>query len=61
MIKIRPGSPAASLVASIFAERHSSKPALSVKLRRGLTTDLPVRFRRPLIQRQAMRASGANG
>jgi hypothetical protein len=61
MIKIRAGSPAASLVASIIADRQASKPSRSVKKRRGLTTDLPARFRRPLIQRQAMPAIEANG
>jgi hypothetical protein len=61
MIKIRAGSTAASLVASIIADRQASKPSRSVKKRRGLTIDLPARFRRPLIQRQAMSASEANG
>jgi hypothetical protein len=57
MITIRLGSPAASLVASIIAHRHSSKTTRSVKM----TTELPARFRRPLTQRQGMRAIGANG
>jgi hypothetical protein len=61
MITIRPGSPAALLVASIIADRHASKPSRSAKMSRGLTPDLPARFRRPLIQRQAMRAIEANG
>jgi hypothetical protein len=66
MIMIRPGSPAALLVASIVADRHASKPSRSlpsrsVKRRQGLTTELPARFRRPLIQRQAMRANETNG
>jgi hypothetical protein len=60
MITIRPGSPAALLVASTIADRHASKPSRSVKKIRGLTTDLPARLRRPLIQRQAMCANGAN-
>jgi hypothetical protein len=60
MITIRPGSPAALLVALIVAEREESKPSGSVKKRLGLTAELPARFRRPLIQRQAMRASEAN-
>jgi hypothetical protein len=60
MITIRPGSPAALLVASIIADRHASKPSRSVKLRQGLTTELPARFRRPLINRAAMRASAAD-
>ena len=61
MITIRPGSPAASLVASIMAQRQASKPSPYVKPRRGLTTDLPARFRRPIISRQAVRASAVNG
>jgi hypothetical protein len=60
MIKILSGSHAASLVASIAADRHASKPSRSVKLRQGLTAELPVRFRRPIIDRQALRASEAN-
>ena len=56
MITIRPGSPAASLVASIMAERLASKPSCYVKPRRGLTPDLPARVRRPIIIRQAQRA-----
>jgi hypothetical protein len=61
MINVRPGSHAASLVASIMAQRQASKTSLSVKPRKGLTTDLPAQFRRPIIMRQAMRASAANG
>jgi hypothetical protein len=60
MITIRPGSPAALLVASIVAERLATKPSPSVRKRRGLKTELPGRFRRPLINRQAMRAGEAN-
>ena len=60
MITIRPGSPAALLVASIVAERHATKPSHFVRKRRGLTTELPGRFRRPLIERQGIRASEAN-
>jgi hypothetical protein len=60
MITIRPGSPAALLVASIIAEREESKPSRSVKKRHGLTTELPGRFRRPIINRQAMRAGEAD-
>ncbi len=60
MITIRPGSPAALLVASIVAERLATKPARSVKKRRGLTTELPARFRRPLIRRRAVHASEAH-
>jgi hypothetical protein len=61
MITIRPGSPAASLVASITAQRQLSKPSPCVKARRGLTTELPTRFRRPLIMRQAVAKSAATG
>jgi hypothetical protein len=61
MITIRPGSPAESLVASIMAQRQASKPSPCVKSKRGLTPELPARFRRPLINRQAMAASAANG
>jgi hypothetical protein len=61
MIRILSGSPAASLVASIIADRLATKPSRSVKKRRGLTTELPDRFRRPLIKRQAICASVANG
>ena len=57
MITIRPGSHAASLVASIMAERQASKPSRYVKPRRGLTTDLPAPFRRPIIIRHAQRAN----
>ena len=60
MITIRPGSPAALLIASIVADRPASKPSHSVTNRRGLTTELPARFRRPLIRRQGMLASEAN-
>jgi hypothetical protein len=57
MIRIRPGTHAASLVASIMVERQASKPSDYVKLRRGLTTDMPVRIRRPIIIRQTQRAN----
>jgi hypothetical protein len=60
MITIRPGSPAALLVASIIADRHATKPSRPVKERQGLTAELPARFRRPLINREAMRASEAH-
>ncbi len=56
MIKVRPGSHAATLVASIMAERQASKPSGYVKPRRGLTTDLPVRIRRPIIIRHTQHA-----
>ena len=56
MIKIRPGSHAALLVALIKAERQTFKPSRSTKPRRALTTDLPVPLRRPIIIRQAQRA-----
>ena len=60
MIKIRPGSHAAMLVASIMAERQASKPSLYVKLRTGLTTDLPVPLRRPIIIRRAQSANATD-
>ena len=60
MITIRPGSPAASLVASIMAQRQVSKPSPCVEPKRGLTPELPARFRRPIIIRQAWQASAAN-
>ena len=53
MITVRPGSHAASLVASIMAERQASKSSGDVRPSRGLTTDLPVRIRRPIIIRRA--------
>jgi hypothetical protein len=56
MVKIRPGSHAASLVASIMAEREAATTSSFVKPRRGLTTDLPVPLRRPIIIRQAQGA-----
>jgi hypothetical protein len=61
MITIRPGSPAASLVASILAQRQASKLSPCVRPIRGLTTELPARFRRPIVIRQAVRASAVNG
>jgi hypothetical protein len=60
MITIRPGSPAAVLVASIVAERLATTPSHSVRKKRGLSTELPGRFRRPLIRRRTMHASEAN-
>jgi hypothetical protein len=60
MITIRPGSPAALLVASIIADRHATRPPRPVTKRQGVTAELPVRFRRPIINRQALRASEAN-
>ena len=61
MIRIRPGSPAASLVASILAERQASKPSGYVKPRRVLTPDPPSSFRRPIIIRHAQRAERCTG
>jgi hypothetical protein len=60
MITVRPGSPAASLVASIMAQRQASERSSGVSAKRGLTTDLPVQFRRPLIKRQDV-CGNANG
>ncbi len=56
MITVCPGSHTASLVASSLAERRASKPSRDVKPRQGLTTELPARFRRPIIMRCAQRA-----
>ena len=55
MIHYSPGSHAASLVASIMAQRQDSQPSGHVKQREGLTPDLPARFRRPIIMRHAHR------
>jgi hypothetical protein len=53
MIRITPGSPAAALVASIKAQRQASQPSGHVRPTKGLTTELPARFRRPLVMRHA--------
>ncbi len=59
MITVRPGSHAATLVASIMAERQASKPSSYVQPKRGLTTELPAPLRRPIIVRYAQRANAA--
>ena len=41
------------LVASIMAQRQASQPSGHVKTEKGLTTELPARFRRPIIMRHA--------
>ncbi len=56
MIRIRPGSPAALLVASIQAQRQTSQPSRYLRPTKGLTTELPARSRRPLIMRHMRRA-----
>jgi hypothetical protein len=57
MIRIRPGSPAALLIASIVAERQAPELSRHINPRRGLTTELPTRVRRPIIIRHAQRAN----
>jgi hypothetical protein len=61
MIRITPGSPAAALVASIKAQRQDSQPSRYVRPTKGLTTELPARFRSPIIMRQARRTECCEG
>lgn len=57
-ITIRPGSPAEAMVARRQAVIAASKPApFEVRQVHGLSRDVPVPVRRPLIKRRAQHAA----